>query len=95
MKGRSAVLLSRPDRIGDVVLSTSCLRRFASSYSDLPLVPPRSRADARPVRGAPGPRWAVPVPGVDPVGTLAERFHELRIDTLVHLNPHPDVQGRR
>ena len=93
MKGRSAVLLSRPDRIGDVVLSTSCLRPVREQ-----LLPTRLYLLVREpmldlLEEHPGLDGAVPVPGVDPVGTLAERFHELRIDTLVHLNPHPDVQA--
>jgi ADP-heptose:LPS heptosyltransferase len=97
MTAAQRILLCRPDRIGDVILSTACIEplRAAQPHAKLYLLVPallRPLLAGHPLLdGVEG----LPDAGLDDVErlrTLETRIRDLGIDTLIQLHPDPVVE---
>ena len=89
------IILSRPDRIGDVVISSSCFAAVKQAFpgTDLSLV---AQARMAPLfHGHPALRAFVGIPAGGDASArreaLAAEFRRLAADTIVHLHADPDV----
>ncbi len=94
--GKMCVVLARTDRVGDVVISTSCLNAVRAA---LPEAEIHFVAQARMellVRAHPALKSFIPVPpgGDDDwrIEALAAQFRKLQPDCIVHLHADPAVE---
>lgn len=93
LKSVRGIMLSRPDRIGDVIISSSCLRAVKERFPDAKLYW-LVRESMRPLFFEhPGFTELIPLPETDIENRLSEVLVEKQIDVVVHLEAHREVEA--
>ena len=86
------ILISRPDRIGDVILSTPCLKPLRQKYPNAVIYFLVQKHLIPILNGIEFIDEVIALPDHDQVNVLSKMMVERKIDTVVHLHPNKVVE---